>query len=169
MDETKKTVSSRHYAHVNSETVAGYTSPAQVQVSLSPNTERGKYTWAPTPNQEHICNPNLVAKRKSIFSSGVFRYINHTQGQMPCSELGGQQKMNMVFLWTLVLALFVLLVFCSFVLIFIICVFWGEIVAVFCACLFLFFLIERIWSWTGKGMRRIWEELEDGKIQKIFN
>lgn len=50
-----------------------------------------------------------------------------------------------------------------------ICVFWGEIVAVFCACLFLFFLIERTWSWTGKGMRRIWEVLEDGKIQKIFN
>jgi hypothetical protein len=38
------------------ETVTAYRRNAQLQARVGPSTERGKWTWAPIPNQEAICN-----------------------------------------------------------------------------------------------------------------
>lgn len=38
------------------EIVSVWTKPAQVQARWGPGTERGKWTWGPTLNQEAICN-----------------------------------------------------------------------------------------------------------------
>lgn len=57
-----------------SQTVAVYIRPAQVQAWWSPNTEREKQTRGPTPDQEAICNWYPLARRTSLFFSGLWVY-----------------------------------------------------------------------------------------------
>lgn len=59
MGDTKETVSSRHNradTHRNSESMVVCTEFAQLQAKKRPSAERGTWTWAPTTNQEAICN-----------------------------------------------------------------------------------------------------------------
>lgn len=89
MDDSKKTVSSRHNSnneHINSKTTAACTSSDQIR--RSPGTGRGKWTQDPIPNQEAICNWYPMAQRKFIFSNGShWVYQLHT-GKDPHSGVG---------------------------------------------------------------------------------
>jgi hypothetical protein len=85
--------SSRHN-RTGAEAVAAFIGPAQVQACCDPSTERGKWmsgwgtwTWAPTPNQEAICNWCRLAKGKLVLSNGVSVDILTTAQGKPYAQV----------------------------------------------------------------------------------
>lgn len=115
--------------------------PAQVQarwVSAS-RDRRGHTHTVPPPNQEAICNGDLLAKEKKVFSNGVS--ISHTPGQVPSNI-----KWIPCFIW----------------------LGWGICFILFClgACCFIVcsysFLV--LFFYLLRQRTRNWESAEEGRV-----
>lgn len=66
MGDSKETVSSRIDTRTNSPRLRQH---AQVQAMWDSSAQKGKWTLAPTPNQEAICNGLPRAKENLVFSN----------------------------------------------------------------------------------------------------
>lgn len=119
---------------------------------LHPQHWQGKHTQGPIPNQEAICNWHLLGKGEWVFSSGVSPSVSAVlQGRPHTQESwDNTERTPWVYFFQSFFALFL------FVLLFCLIVF--TLVSIFS-----FWEREKAWSWLGREVERIWEELEEEK------
>lgn len=80
---------------MNSETLAAYTGPVQINLSqMESQPQEGEVV--PMPNQEASLINNHSQRKNEFVLWSLTGETTHTQGQAPCLAVDGQHKTNSV-------------------------------------------------------------------------
>lgn len=91
MEDSKEMVFCRHHRtgtpYELPKTVAAHKGSTQIQGRWCSCTERRKWTWAPTPNQEAMCNWYILANKIISFGSCSCKLSDKTPADLPPPQL----------------------------------------------------------------------------------